>query len=685
MKSRYLTYSILLLAVLVLPACRKTETFTPEQSPVNLSLSFDAPKAAIYSGGTTKTEDTDLREAVGGNRIFSLFVMLIKLDDTDNTTPDWDKDGTLVAYRELYQKNGYDEDEFLDTEDNPDFSTDTAGEGDNGLCDESGSVTVDYKSPYATVNFNYFKPLHGDVSTSCEKLVPGKYKMLAVANYRGRKDDVSLSRPVPGIDNGQMKALVQSIKKDFIANVNNGGVRNFLEKKYSAAWIDQVTMKPTTAEGLKIRDYVLDVTDAGHVCPLTTQLLTFDRVLTLAASDNVIEEELEKTYTRLRIVIENDHPDSPLTVHSLELGTMTQQSSPLFVRDDGKGGQYSDDRVAPVMNAENAITKFTGGLVVPADGEETAFDAYLLESRFDPSKLSAADAGFWFRTVVEYEGKTYNAKYTVINRDAYDNPVPVKTASELNYWIKGSGGVSQATSNFLIRSQTGSILTGNNTVEDVLGSFLYADGSQVLTTPTRSDIIEDPMVWTIEEWEYYREGRWSPYYYRGYIHNVNGYLVSPKTSSESPLVTSARRSYVRFDDADYGGNGMAADGSYDNRALHLTDQGSGVVLAIGPDETSYDRYPYYGWPDTGTTASNAKVHWSLYPLGGGNNIPARRDSYKVPLKRLNEDNTQVDITEIKRGDYLTIRIIVNLNEQKSDFEFVVEPWAQGGKHGIEFD
>lgn len=692
MKSRYLIYSILLCAVSVFPSCQKTggDAPRPEQEPVSLSLSFTSPKVGIYSEPDTKAGTDDIIAAVDGSRIFSLFVMLIKLDDTDTTTPDWDKDGTLVAYRALYKPNKYDEGNFIVEGDAPDFSkeSDGGGFGDNGFCEENGVVTDDYSSPFATVNFKYLKPLHGS-DKSCEKLLPGEYKMLAVANYRGRKDDAI---EVPGIDNGQMKALIQAIKKDFNAEADNGGIRNFLSKPYDITWKSQKTGADTSATGLKIRDYRLDVANAGHVCPKTTQLLTFDRVLTLMAGNNVIDETLEKTYARLRIIVDNDHPEAELTVHSLELGTMTQSESPLFVKDDGMGSQYAEDRVAPVMDAPNAIVQFVQDTKVDGDSHKTIFDAYLLESRFDPAKLSASDAGFYFRTVVEYKDKTYSAKYTVIKRDADDNPLPVYTVQELNDWINkrndsGQNTENQQTSNFLMRSQTGSIYNGSK-VEEKLGSFIYAEGSQVLTTPTRSDIIEDPMVWEIQGWKYYRENWWSEYYYRGYIHNANGYLVCPKTSSESPLVTQARRSFIRFDDAKYGNRGTGTDNGvvYDNRALHLTDQGTYNVLAMGPDaNSSYYKYPYLGWPDASATAANDRVHWSLYPLGGGQDVHAARDSYKVPLKRLNADNTQEDITEIKRGDFLTIRIIVNLNEEKKDFEFVVEPWTSGGSHDMVFE
>ena len=121
------------------------------------------------------------------------------------------------------------------------------------------------------------------------------------------------------------------------------------------------------------------IASENGVCKRVPQPLTLVKAIELHPGTNVISGELVRTYSRIRIAVENNS-DEDLMLTSMSFADIfTQSKAYLF---DGKG--YLSDKASIDVAGSNAMTPFTGSesnpLIIPSKGISVVFDAYILES-----------------------------------------------------------------------------------------------------------------------------------------------------------------------------------------------------------------------------------------------------------------------------------------------------------------
>ena len=220
----------------------------------------------------------------------------------------------------------------------------------------------------------------------------GSYTLMAVANYSAHEaaDGSNGTRRYAGLED--FTATVEEL-------LNHGLVDNFTSI-YSNSFIN----------------YKLKSTDG--VCPLTPQPLTLVKTIELHPGVNQISGELVRTYSRVRIAVENNS-DEELKISSLTFSDIFTQSSAYLFADKG----YLNDKIAIDASSSNALTPFTGTesspLAIPAKEKAVVFDAYILESQ----KGSANDT-YSYNLGLNYQGQT---SYTLKSKTAITKKANVST------------------------------------------------------------------------------------------------------------------------------------------------------------------------------------------------------------------------------------------------------------------
>ena len=188
----------------------------------------------------------------------------------------------------------------------------------------------------------------------------GSYTLMVVANYSAfeAEDGANGVKRYDGLAN--FCSTVEEI-------LSKGAMENF-KGTYSSSFFNY---KISSVDG---------------ICQRVPQPLTLVKEIELHPGTNVISGELVRTYSRVRITVENNS-DEALYLSSMNFSSIfTQKSAYLF---DVNG--YLQERVAPDVNSANALTPFTGSdetpMVIAAKGNSVVFDAYILES----TQSSASD------------------------------------------------------------------------------------------------------------------------------------------------------------------------------------------------------------------------------------------------------------------------------------------------------
>ena len=186
----------------------------------------------------------------------------------------------------------------------------------------------------------------------------GSYTLMVVANYSEHKayDGTGSLRTYVG-----MQDFTQTVEN----LLNGGSVDNFTDI-YSASFMNY-----------KVRS-------TGGVCNLEPQPLTLVKAVELHPGLNEVEGELTRTYSRIRIAVDNNS-DSQLKISSMSFcNTFTQSSAYLF-----PGNGYLNEKSAITVSSANALTPFTGSSsspkTIPSKELDVVFDAYILESQVNPA------------------------------------------------------------------------------------------------------------------------------------------------------------------------------------------------------------------------------------------------------------------------------------------------------------
>lgn len=184
----------------------------------------------------------------------------------------------------------------------------------------------------------------------------GSYTLMVVANYSEHEayDGTGTLRTYAG-----MQDFTQTVE----SLLNGGSVENFTDI-YSSSFMNY-----------RIRS-------TGGVCTLEPQPLTLVKTIELHPGLNEIEGELSRTYSRVRIAVDNNS-DNQLKISSMSFcDIFTQSSAYLF-----PGNGYLNEKSAITVSSANALTPFTGSSsspkTIPSKELDVVFDAYILESQIN--------------------------------------------------------------------------------------------------------------------------------------------------------------------------------------------------------------------------------------------------------------------------------------------------------------
>lgn len=311
-----------------------------------------------------------------------------------------DTSGKLVAYRHFYTGS-------------PDIKADdpTTGKGGNGFYEGytenalwSGIVNTTAKTGVAVkATFKASSPLHGEI----EKLKPGNYTIIAVANYSpivSASETGTLINTTLGLNATQTYAGLGNISEDgdpetsSITN-NNGTGGDF------TSLVNALTTNKTTNNNFSgvenafnesLFAYQLN-SGADRVCKQFPQPLVMIRKKTLVAGNNQLEGELSRTFARVRVEVKNNDQVQYLGVYGFNFKDNYASRRAYLFNDIHTAATsintaytnfalYEDTKGTIDVTSEDAIETFTavneGDMRrMPPSTTFPMFDCYILEGQ----------------------------------------------------------------------------------------------------------------------------------------------------------------------------------------------------------------------------------------------------------------------------------------------------------------
>jgi len=589
-----------------LVACQHEMQMQPpvelQPEPVNLTFTMALPKATVstrfgYADVDGNWENatgwSDWDKLVDGRMFYRVTVFLI------------DSDNRLVGFRDLYKGNDHlcEHNGFLDAD----------GNVDTGL--EFGEKV--------RVSFRYDHPKHGEV----ERLHRGRYRLMAVANYSKYEDLLTNLRVGYQANLTAFADLVKDIEEDFINNKNNVGIANFTAANYPGFFNARL--------------------DAGddRICPQSPQPLTLVMDVDLQPGDNEVEGELVRTYSRIRIEVENnashEEEDLELTVANLAFSNnFAQRYAYLFCDPNDEDRNYTDmGRGAMTITSDEAITPFVANTKISEldadnvtnDNDKIIFDAYILESKDETNDYT-------YTLNLKYEGceettMTYRRKNTtaITTRDG----VYTNYANGSHYFL-----IRSYNTNYYLRTDD--------------------DNTKIETTnnPTLTGVLDESLVWELE-----RSGD-NQYY----IKNArDGFYVGAPTTGEIPLTSTSQTFATVFTLSE-------------NTALRI---GNGNEYYWGQNSGTV-----YGgsWPNNNNQKN--RFRFQFYPITANSSTSSPQTQEEIILKTIDPETAQVsEVTNIKRNDFVNVLVTVSYTPTSNNgyFTFEVAPWVKKHDNYIEYE
>lgn len=588
-----------------LVACQHEMQMQPpvelQPEPVNLTFTMALPKATVstrvgYADVDGNWENatgwSDWDKLVDGRMFYRVTVFLI------------DSDNRLVGFRDLYKGN----DHLCEH---------------NGFLDANGNVDTGLEfGEKVRVSFRYDHPKHGEI----ERLHRGRYRLMAVANY-SKYEDLLTNLRVGYQDNLTAFAdLVKDIEEDFIKNENNEGnvgIANFTTAaKYSGFFNARL--------------------DAGddRICPQSPQPLTLVTDVDLQPGDNEVESELVRTYSRIRIEVENNasHEDEnlELTVKSLTFpyDNFAQRYAYLFSDPDDEDRNYADgmSRGAMDLASSNAIVPFSEAVTIAelntanpsVDNDKVIFDAYILESK-DETNDYTYTLGLEY-TECEEDVTTYTT-----------TPTPITAYGNLT-----NGGY------YLIKR--------NN-----MNQYLAA-GTNSVTVETSASVPTNPdetMVWQLERYNNNNDR-----YYIKTVGTTSYYMLNPSTSDIT--LGATKGSYFTFSNSD--------------SKIRMRSSGDGQRY-ITIDNVAKGS----SWANRGD--NNPRLFY-FYSVTKGTATTAPSKTEEIVLKTIDPETAQVSkVTNIKRNDFVNVLVTVSYTPTSNNgyFTFEAKPWVKKTENYITYE
>lgn len=342
------------------------------------------------------------------------------------------------------------------------------------------------------------------------------------------------------------------------------------------------------------------------------QPLSYMNNITLQLGKNQVMGELKRSFSRLRIVVENNST-YPLSINSLALSdNFTQKQT--YVFDDGTGGKYTFAKGAPVTTSQYALQPFVADegkdyMEISSYNSKVVFDGYVLESKLTGDDLY---------------------KYTL----------------DLQYNLSNNAAKSRATVGTWTEIRTPSeVVNGDYIISNYDNYyFLTASSQSSVGSYYASKLMNETEVDDVHIWEIERDGAYF------YIKNkgTGMYLQNPTTSSIG--LGDTRFGYT-FEEKLY--------------------SGKNYVLMKGSTNYIYLNYWIYG-TSYNSSSSNCLV---LYKANTSEKEEIITYNEPITMVTIDPVSMQASATkEIKRNDFINVHVTVSYNNVAGQIEYVVDDW-----------
>ena len=420
----------------------------------------------------------------------------------------------------------------------------------------------------------------------------GSYTLMVVANYSAFEADDGAN----GVKRYDGLANFSSVVEEILSK---GAMDNF-KATYSSSFFNY------------------KISSVTGICQRVPQPLTLVKEIELHPGTNVISGELLRTYSRVRITVENNSDDA-LYLSSMNFSNIfTQKSAYIF---DGMG--FLQERIAPDVASADAGTE-GAPMTVAAKGSSVVFDAYILESKQSSSS--------------EKYSYTLGMGYDATNSFKLSSTTAVTKISNIR-----AGGY------YMIYHQNSKsyLVAGDNSVKTSTG----------ITSLSANMTVPKEYVWAFDN-----TGLSANKYYIGthtaFESGQTSYYMSNPTSNS--VVLGANKS-VNFTASDLTVDRVAgiALKSSGNTGYYLSVNNGNVV----------------GQNNIGTQPANKRrVHFALYPVEA-----PKVSSFEVPVKTIDNATGQAfDVTQINRNDFINAVVKVSYSKNQDIIYFEVLWWNSAG-------
>ena len=355
------------------------------------------------------------------------------------------------------------------------------------------------------------------------------------------------------------------------------------------------------------------------VCRRVPQPLTLVKEIELHPGTNVITGELIRTYSRVRISVENSS-DEELMISSLNFGDIfTQSKAYLF---EGRG--YLNAKTSIDVTSSNAMTPFTGSesdpMVIPAKDIAVVFDAYILESSKGNSNDNysySMGLGYGQQSSYTLKSTTAITKRTNVTAGQY-----IICSRNNNYYLKAGANSVEAQSNAL-----GTLKQGMSVPKEYVWTFdnKNANGTQL---------------------------------------DANNYYIG----TDAATSTGATSYYMNNPT-----NSSITLGA--NKSVYFTVEERQSHLNLKSSGNGTYKYVYLNNGKVhGYNSNGSSAQFKLYPVEAPSS-----STVEVPVKTINQATGQAeDVGQINRNDFINAVVKVSYSKNQGHFVFEVKDWGTGG-------
>lgn len=454
-------YILLAFGIMGLTACEKSADdsgiVNTQEGYAELTISLNTPSLQV----STRTLASDPKNQGGSWTTWEKFVDGALLY---HVTIFVVKDGTLVAYRDFYSESS-------------DIKAEDAAEGGNGFY-ETSAVNISASTGTAVkATFTSAAQMHGDI----ERLTPGDYKVIAVANYA----------PIES-DGNSYAGLGVSTEDDNATNgISSGGdndftniVKSILENFNKSSGLNDFTQ--TGANGSAFFTYKLN-SGTDRVCKQLPQPLVMIRNVTLSSGKNQLTGLLSRTFARVRLEVKRTDVNDVFAVHDLEFQNSYASQNAYLFNDVKAGtgvnlydhfslfGTINDNGTVSDDGTAGPLDETSDDCIIPASGftfhdnetnEYVMLDCYILEGRVKADYAFSFTATYWAGAT----GGTATENYRIGAFSSFmggkDGNEQMTGLSEVNVYIHDE-----------------SVGTGMNVSESSLPKYLlYSDTENIYST-----------------------------------------------------------------------------------------------------------------------------------------------------------------------------------------------------------